>query len=135
MCNWHVHRKYLIEAPKLHNNSWQTALCNRCPVQLGNEFPNNNNVCVFNHVGPIVNRSVSVPLSFCNFWKQCKDNLVATADSGFSHQAYFSRNVPHVHLAIKAHRCNLGVLQVPHRGAVPHKGSLGSDRNIICMNR
>ena len=27
-------------------NSCQKTLCNRCPVQLGNYFPNNKNVCV-----------------------------------------------------------------------------------------
>ena len=42
MCNWCVHRKYLV--PELHNIiPCQKALCNRGPVQLGNEFPNNKN--------------------------------------------------------------------------------------------
>ena len=36
VCNWHVHRKYLMEAAELQkNNSCQNTLCNRCPVQLG----------------------------------------------------------------------------------------------------
>ena len=47
VCNWRVHRKYRMEAPELHKiNSGQKALCNRCPAQLGNLFPNHKDVCV-----------------------------------------------------------------------------------------
>ena len=46
MCNWHVHRKYVMKAPNDTREFLSESLRNRCPVQLGNSFPNNKNVCV-----------------------------------------------------------------------------------------
>ena len=52
VCNWRVHRKtYLLSTLWRHRvtqkNSWQKALCNRCPVQLGNWFSNNQTSFLF----------------------------------------------------------------------------------------
>ena len=53
LCNWHLQKVPHGSALITQKNSCQKALCNRCPVQLGNYFPNNKNVCVI-ILGPIV---------------------------------------------------------------------------------
>ena len=50
--NWNISSQRLLVPESHKNDSSQRAVCKRCPVQLGNSFPNNKDSC--NHLVSIV---------------------------------------------------------------------------------